>query len=175
MNIRKIGVALLVSLCSAAAAAEQLQGKVIAVVDGDTVDVLTADYRTVRVRLAEADAPETAKSNSPGQPFGTRSEEHLKALVHGKQVQVEIETVDRYGRPVGTVFVNGKSANLAQVRNGMAFVYDKYVKNKQKFYAAEAAAFKDGIGVWSQCRRAESHADCRERIEKPWDFRRSKN
>jgi endonuclease YncB( thermonuclease family) len=38
--------------------ADQLQGKVIKVTDGDTVNVLTIDNETHRIRLSGIDAPE---------------------------------------------------------------------------------------------------------------------
>lgn len=51
-----------------------MAGPVVAVLDGDTVDVLV-DRKPVRVRLAEIDAPEK------GQPFGTRSRQALASAV----------------------------------------------------------------------------------------------
>ena len=37
-------------------------------------------------------------------------------LVYGKDVTIEVETIDKYGRTVGTVMVGGEDANLQQVK-----------------------------------------------------------
>ena len=47
-------------------------------------------------------------------------------MVYGKQVNVEYEKQDRYGRTVGKVLVNGVDANLEQVKQGLAWFYRKY-------------------------------------------------
>ncbi|MBF5591007.1 thermonuclease, partial [Escherichia coli] len=65
------------SLCAA-----QIQGNVIRVLDGDTLEILQ-DKKTVRVRLANIDAPEKK------QPFGRWSATQLKDLVAGKPVTVQ--------------------------------------------------------------------------------------
>ncbi len=83
----------------AVAAAETLAGKVVRVVDGDTVYVLDEAKTEHKIRLSGIDAPER------GQPFGQRSKEHLSELLAGKGVRVEWCKHDRYGRLVGTVWV----------------------------------------------------------------------
>nr|EJC1435572.1 thermonuclease family protein [Escherichia coli] len=63
-----------------------LQGKVIRVLDGDTIEIKTLPAKIVvyevpiRVRLINIDAPEKK------QPFGRWSTSQLKTLVAGKQV-----------------------------------------------------------------------------------------
>ena len=47
-------------------------------------------------------------------------------MVFGKDVSVEVETTDKYGRTVGKVMVNSTDANLEQVKSGNAWVYKKY-------------------------------------------------
>ncbi|CSX75441.1 protein ParB [Shigella sonnei] len=65
-----------------------LQGKVIRVLDGDTIEIKTLPAKIVvyevpiRVRLINIDAPEKK------QPFGRWSTSQLKTLVAGKQVTV---------------------------------------------------------------------------------------
>ena len=86
--------------------AATLKGKVIGISDGDTVDVLDSSKTTHRIRLAGIDAPEKA------QPFGQRSKEHLSDSVFGKQVEVHGGKIDKYGRTVGKILVNGFDANL---------------------------------------------------------------
>ena len=48
-------------------AAAGFAGKVIKVVDGDTIDVLTDDMETIRIRFSGVDTPER------GQPYGNTS------------------------------------------------------------------------------------------------------
>ncbi len=82
---------------SAAASADTLTGKVVKVVDGDTGYVLDANYEQHKVRLAGIDAPERK------QAYGLASRKHLASIVAGKQVAVEYQKRDRYGRIVGQV------------------------------------------------------------------------
>lgn len=70
-------------------AADTINGKVIGIVDGDTVDVLDASKVTHRIRLAGIDAPEKS------QAFGSRSTKHLSNLIFGKTVSVEWTKKDR--------------------------------------------------------------------------------
>jgi endonuclease YncB( thermonuclease family) len=94
--------------------AETIVGHVVGVSDGDTITVLDAQRVQHKVRLAGIDAPEKA------QPFGNRSKESLSELAFNKDVSVETEKLDRYGRSVGKVLVNGHDVNLVQVERGMA-------------------------------------------------------
>ena len=96
------------------ACAETITGKVIGVMDGDTIEVLDATKTPRRIRLAGIDAPEKA------QPFGARSKQHLSDQVFGKQVEVLSNKTDKYGRTVGKVMVGGKDVNLEQVSSGFA-------------------------------------------------------
>jgi micrococcal nuclease len=134
-------------LGATALCAETITGKVIGVTDGDTIDVLDATKRPRRIRLGGIDAPEKA------QPFGNRSKEHLSDLVFGKQVEVQSHKLDDFGRNVGKVLVNGKDANLEQVRAGLAWHYKKYLKEQSPsdrvLYAeAEVAARSRKLGLW---------------------------
>ncbi len=61
---------LLLVLVGPLAAAEYI-GKVIAVSDGDTLTILTAEKQQVKVRLGEIDTPES------GQPYGARAKQAL--------------------------------------------------------------------------------------------------
>ena len=63
-----------VALADAPKATEELTGKVIAVTDGDTINVLVNE-ETVKVRLEGIDAPES------GQSYGKKSKEALAEMV----------------------------------------------------------------------------------------------
>lgn len=129
-------------------------GKVIGVLDGDTIELLTPDRRSVRIRLAQIDAPEKA------QPFGQRSKQSLSELVFGKNVSIQIETTDRYGRTVGRVFLDGTDVNLEQVRRGMAWAYRQYLTD-QGVLMAEEVARNLKLGLWSEPNPVP-----------PWEYRR---
>jgi len=122
-------------------AAALVVGLVVAIADGDTLTVLNEDFQQVKVRLAEIDAPEKK------QAFGTRSRQSLGELCHEKRVEVRVTEVDRYKRMVGRVSCAGVDANAAQVRRGMAWVYDRYAKDKT-LYRLQDEARSSGRGLW---------------------------
>jgi len=143
--------------------AETLTGYVVAIADGDTVTVLDANRQQHKIRLAGIDAPEKA------QAFGDRSKQNLAALVFNKNVVVEWEKKDRYGRTVGKILVSGKDANLEQVRAGMAWWYEKYRKEQaasdQRIYEqAEQQARAQRVGLWRDASPTP-----------PWEFRHAKD
>jgi endonuclease YncB( thermonuclease family) len=97
-----------------------LSGRVVGVVDGDTVDLLTDSKQLIRVRLAGIDAPERR------QPFGSVAKNVLSELVFSQQAALEGERKDRYGPLVAKVIVGGQDANLRLVRLGYAWHFKRY-------------------------------------------------
>lgn len=132
-------------------------GRVVAVTDGDTIKVLDAEKVQHKVRLTGIDAPER------GQPYGTKSRDRLASMVAGKEVLIEANKKDRYGRVLGKVWVRpadcptcGKTldANLAQVTAGMAWWYRYYAKEQSpedrgRYESAEDEAKARGWGLWA--------------------------
>lgn len=131
-----------------------LQGLVVGVLDGDTIDVLVDGRQSVRVRLAGIDAPEKS------QDFGQLSKKSLSDLVYNKITIVQVTDTDRYGRTVGRVTVNGIDVNLEQVTRGLAWAFDRYVKDP-RILAAHAQARIERRGLWGHPYPTA-----------PWDFRR---
>lgn len=118
-------------------------GRVVNVIDGDTVFVLTEGKR-VKVRLIGIDAPEL------GQPFGRRSKQNLLHLSAKKQAEVMTEKQDRFGRWLGTLIIAGKNINTEQVRSGLAWAYRYHGKATNfRFLALEKKARQANIGLWS--------------------------
>ena len=76
-----------------------IEGRVVAVTDGDTIKVLDPDKVQHKIRLTGIDAPESK------QPFGNASRKHLASMVAGKQVRIQYDKKDRYGRILGKVWV----------------------------------------------------------------------
>lgn len=121
---------------------ETLTGKVLYISDGDTLKILTGSSKKMRIRLAGIDTPEK------GQPYGKEAKQALSVLTLQKQVTIDVQTIDRYGRMVGLVYVQGLNVNSELVRQGMAWVYRRYT-NDEKLYALEAKAKKEKRGLWS--------------------------
>jgi endonuclease YncB( thermonuclease family) len=122
-RVTMAGIFLWSVACAQTYASTIYEGKVIGVSDGDTVTVLMSRHQ-IRVRLVEIDAPEKR------QPFGERSKQSLSDLVYGKQVKVNQEDRDHYGRVVGRVYAGGLDVNAEQLKRGMAWVYRQYNRDK---------------------------------------------
>ena len=139
-----------------------IEGRVVAIADGDTLTVLDADRIQHRIRLAGIDAPEKR------QPFGTRAKEGLSDLVYSKTVTVQTGKKDRYDREIGKVLVDGMDANLLQVQRGFAWHFKTYEReqspyDRQLYDLAQSEAKAARRGLW---RDAEPVA--------PWEWRKGR-
>lgn len=139
-----------------ASAPARFSGRVVGVHDGDTISVLVG-RRTVKVRLEGIDCPELA------QPYGRVAKTFTSDRVFGKAVDVEQTTVDRYGRSVGRVFVNGEDLSAAIVTAGLAWHYTQYSADRS-LDAAEQSARVARRGLWSQSNPVP-----------PWVYRRPRS
>jgi len=131
-------------------------GKVIRVLDGDTIEVLI-NKDPVRIRLADIDCPEKK------QPFGQAAKKYVLKIAAQKIVTVESKTKDRYGRTIGEVFLpNGDSLNRLLIRDGYAWHYKKYSKD-ESLAKLENKARKHKVGLWQDKNPIA-----------PWEWRRGK-
>ncbi len=159
----KYGIAALLAAASLAAWAETITGRVVGVADGDTITVLDAKNEQHKIRLAGIDAPEK------NQPYGHASKKSLSDQVYERKVSVETSKRDRYGRAIGKVMVNGRDANLEQVRRGLAWHYKTYEREQEPLdrvtYAdAEIEARGASRGLWGG----------RSPVA-PWEWRKDRN
>lgn len=133
--------------------AGNFSARVIAVIDGDTVLILRNGH-PAKIRLADIDAPEK------GQDFGMASRRSLAEMVSGKQIRVATRAVDKYGRIVALLSIDGLNVNEEQVRRGMAWQYSHYFRDP-RYIALQAEAQKAGRGLWAQAHPV-----------KPWQWRK---
>lgn len=164
MTSRFVSTLILAGLLQLAggALADTILGKVVGITDGDTVTVLDASKTQHTIRLAGIDAPEKKM------PFGQRAKEHLSDLLFSKDVEVETSKKDRYGRSVGSIFFNGRDANLAMVNAGMAWHYKQYQTEQSPadrlIYAnAEEQARSRRAGLWRD-----------DNPTPPWEYRKER-
>jgi endonuclease YncB( thermonuclease family) len=141
--MRTVPLLLLLACSATAAYAEQFTGKVIVVIDGDTVMVTRKGGPPVKVRLAEIDAPEKS------QPGGMASKTSLSGMVLHKQVSVNSQAVDQYGRLVAHLDVNGLDVNAEQIRRGMAWEYSMFHRNLA-LKALQQQARQAHRGLWAE-------------------------
>jgi len=129
-TVAALATSLLVVVAPASVeAAETLRqrGRIVKVVDGDTVDVRLADGRERRVRLIGIDTPEVHGVVQCGGPRASRSLKKLLPL--GTRVRLVSDPTqdlrDRYGRLLRYVIKVSTSrvVNKAQVFRGWASVY----------------------------------------------------
>jgi micrococcal nuclease len=125
---------------------------VIAVVDGDTIDVdidLGFDISlTKRVRLAGIDTPESRTKNKEEKVLGLEVKELLKKkLKEAKSIVIKTELPDsteKYGRILGWIYLDGAelSVNEALIASGYAWGYMGETKVKD-FEALKAIRAKN--------------------------------
>lgn len=136
---------------------QEIQGKVIRVLDGDTIEVLQ-DKKPVRIRPANIDAPEKK------QAFGRWSANQLKALLAAQPVTVTYTQTDRYGRIIGHVFTtNGTNASRFMVQSGAAWVYERYNVD-ESLPALQREAQEQKRGLWADANPVP-----------PWEWRYKHN
>jgi endonuclease YncB( thermonuclease family) len=115
--------------------------RVAEVADGDTV---TVEYKGGfhKVRLANIDAPEKA------QPFGKESTRFLQKKVLGKFVKLQPDGMDKYGRIIGTIHIDGENVNLGMACDGFAWAYTQYLKDA-RIADCQASAKQHKRGLWA--------------------------
>jgi len=122
---------------------QEFSGKVVGVIDGDTIDVLH-NGKAERIRLHGIDCPER------NQPFGYAAKKEVTFLIFGKEVTVKAMDVDSHGRTVGEVtLTDRRSLNKELVRLGYAWWYRKYAPRDVELARLEEEARKDRRGLWT--------------------------
>lgn len=127
--------------------------RVIGVSDGDTITVLKGG-KPLKIRFAEIDTPEK------GQPFGNNAKQALAGRIAGKDVRVDIQETDRYGRAIAHVHDREGHVNSWMIENGWAWHYKAY-SSDATLALAEDRARQAKRGLWADKRPIE-----------PWNWRK---
>jgi micrococcal nuclease len=167
---RRIVIALLLVLAAAAGAGSsglfdedgsrggtaRGEGRVVKVVDGDTIHVLVSGRRE-KVRYIGVDTPETKHPTKGVQCYGRAASAFNARLVGGQRVRLvrDVEERDRYGRLLAYVyrvrdglFVN---AELARVGYAQPLSIPPDVRHAAAFAALAREARNAKRGLWSVC------------------------
>jgi micrococcal nuclease len=135
-----------------------LEGRVVRVVDGDTVRV-RLEGREETVRYIGVDTPETKRPGRAVECFGPAASAANERLVDGQEVRLEVgeEERDRYDRLLAYVHRadDGRFVNETLVREGYArpLAIEPNVRHADAFATLADEALEAGRGLWSVCER----------------------
>ena len=92
----------------------------------------------------------------------------MSELVLGKDVVLQPHTIDRSGRLVARVLVDGQDAGLELLKQGLCWVYEKYVGEasalvQARYRNAQDAAQAQKAGLWEDPAPVP-----------PWEWRKEK-
>ena len=120
------------------------QAKVIRVLDGDTIEI-QQKMGIQRVRIWGIDTPEW------DQPYGTRSSQFTRSRLMGKEVHVIPKDVDKYGRLVAIITVDGMNIGEELIRSGLAWVHIYYCNQPicDDWKHLQKRAFSGHRGLWN--------------------------
>ncbi len=158
----KIGVAFFVLFCLASfpGFAETMEGRIVRIVDGDTLILLDADDTQHRVRLSGIDTPERK------QPFGNRAKQNISRLTGMQDARLEWYKKNRWQRLIGTVWVVSPDSQcqhkecpktldvgMDQLTQGIAWHFKRYAheqpeEERERYSFAEHEARGKRVGLW---------------------------
>ena len=128
--------------------------RVVAVVDGDTIDVAW-DGRRERVRLLGVDTPETVDERRPVGCYGPEAAAFTSRRLQGRTVRLEFDRQrrDRFGRLLAYVDVDGRRFNDELLAGGYArlLVIPPNGRHARAMLDQELGARSAGRGLWGAC------------------------
>ena len=152
---------ILLLICPILVFSQTFTAKVIRVVDGDSVNVISLlEKEELKLRLYGIDAPEWK------QAYGKESKDALKGLLGtNTEISVNILDKDRYKRLICEIHLNNLdiSVNEWMISEGNAWHYVKYAPDDINLKQAEENARNNKLGLWSAIDPTP-----------PWEYRKNK-
>ncbi|MHA6260197.1 thermonuclease family protein [Sporosarcina sp. CAU 1771] len=128
--------------------------ELVKTIDGDTIKVkYEGEEKNVRYLLI--DTPETNHPQLGKQPFGEKAKERNRELMNSGKLEIEFdigERIDKYGRLLAYVYIDGESVQEKLIEEGLArvgYVYPPNTKHLDAYEKAQQRAKKAGIGIWT--------------------------
>jgi endonuclease YncB( thermonuclease family) len=148
--------------------AAELDGHVVGVTDGDTINLVLQNGQSVEIRLDNIDAPETSchqwrpsyyetKCVEQKQSYGKVSKDYLIQRIFNRDVRILLPNDGSisYNRLIGTVYLGDQDINYELVSKGLAWHYRQYARKHQslkeflRYDDAQSAAQNDHVGLWA--------------------------
>ena len=136
---------LVVMFSAACDAGEQYRGRVVTIIDGDSLVVEQGGEKKT-IRLYGVDSPEW------DQPFAMLAKKYLERTALNQNVIVNPLDKDRYKRSIALVYLHNMSLNKELVVRGYAWVHRYYCKKKvcHEWRLLEKKARKNKRGLWQE-------------------------
>ncbi|MCE2934785.1 MAG: thermonuclease family protein [Cyclobacteriaceae bacterium] len=153
-RLNLVGLFVLSAVCALASTNSEIAGKVVNVIDGNTVEIISIDLERMKIYFFGIDAPEL------DQEYGDRAKKLMEKITLNKNVVVQITGKDRLGQRIGIVLVEGNvDPRLEMLKQGLAWTAEKNAIPELESLKELARAKKRGL--WRQ-----------DNPVPPWVFRR---
>ena len=134
---------------------EETKGKVVSVLDGNTVEVLTVEGERHKILLFGIDSPDS------GQNFSDHAKTLLTKLVLNKDITLVLRGKDRTGTRMGEIQIPGAHDPRHElIREGLTWT----TENNPEWEMLKEHARNQGLGLWSE-----------EHPMPPWLYRRQQS
>ncbi|KAJ5653280.1 RNA-induced silencing complexnuclease component Tudor-SN [Penicillium lividum] len=108
-------------------------------------------------------APRSARGpNEAGEPFGQEAHDLANRRCMQRDVEIDVETIDKVGGFIGTLFVNKENFTKVLLEEGLATVHAYSVEqtgHATEYYAAEERAKNARKGLWQNYDPAKEAAE----------------
>ena len=152
-----IALVLLLSRNSSAAP-KTMSGKVVSVINGSTLEILTSENEILLIKLKSVEAPEI------DQEFGMEAKKYAIKFCLKKKVEVEIVGKDRKGNRLAIVKLqNGKMLNEHLVKMGLGWI-NSSGEQQQALVEKLEIAKATNTGLWQS-----------DEPVAPWIYRRTQS
>lgn len=142
-HINVVGFFVLSAVCALASTNSEIAGKVVNVIDGNTVEITSGDLERMKIYFFGIDAPEL------DQEYGDRAKKLMAELTLNKNVVVQITGKDRLGQRIGIVLVEGHvDPRLKMLSEGLAWTAEKNAIPELESLKEHARA--KNRGLWRQ-------------------------
>ena len=123
-------------------ASEIIAGKVVTVIDGNTLEIFTNEKETYKILLFGIDSPEL------GQDYGEEAKRFLEKLTLNKSISVEIQGKDRLGNRLGIVMIDGEDPREKLLEEGLAWTAER--NPIVEFENIKEKSREKGKGLWKE-------------------------
>ena len=128
--------------------------ELVKVIDGDTIKI-NYEGNEQNVRYLLIDTPETNHPRLGKQPFGEEAKERNRELINSGKLEIEFdigERIDKYGRLLAYIYVDGVSVQEKLLEEGLArvaYVYPPNTRHLDAYEIAQDKAKKASVGIWN--------------------------